>query len=70
MLRTPADLNETDLLKIAMEAVGLSIYGDTLTAREHGHEIREGFLFGDQGSAMNFSGITRSPAWRALGSRT
>ena len=70
MLTAAADLNQADLFKITVQAVSLCIDGYAVAGCELGNEISEGFLFGDQGSARNFSGGTRSPAWRALGSRT
>ena len=70
MVTAATDLNQADLFEITMQAVSLCIDGYAVAGRELGNEISEGFLFGDQGSARNFSGGTRSPAWRALGSRT
>jgi superfamily II DNA/RNA helicase len=70
MTATSADLNQADFFKVTMQAVSLGINRYAVAGCELGNEISEGFFFGDQGSARNFSGSTRSPAWRALGSRT
>jgi len=70
MVTASADLNQADLFEITMQAVGLGINRYAVAGCEFGNEISEGFFFGDEGSSMNFSGGRRSPAWRALGSRT
>ena len=69
-LLAAAALDQAELLKIAMKAVGLGIESDLLLPRKAREVIPEGGFPCDQGSAMKVAVVGISPAWRARGSRT
>ena len=69
-LLAPSALDEAELLKVAVQAVGLGVESDLCLRRETVEIVPESGVPGDQGSAMKVAVVGRSPAWRARGSRT